>query len=51
MRFSKIERRACEILVAAGRRRATVLDFRSELHDERIYSRTWSCIGYGWYLR
>ena len=40
--LSKLDRRACEILLVAARQRATVSDFRAELHRERIYSRTWS---------
>ena len=46
MSLSKIERRACEILLAAARRKATVSDFREDLHRRefisalgRLYSR------------
>ena len=42
MSLTKIELRACEILLAGARRKATVSDFRYDLHQARIYKRTWS---------
>jgi hypothetical protein len=42
MWLEKIDRRACEILLSAASRKATVAEFRDELQRERIYSKTWS---------
>ena len=41
MSLSKIDRRACEILLSAARRKVTVSTFSYALHQERIYKRTW----------
>jgi hypothetical protein len=41
MWLEKIDRRACEILLSAARRKATVAEFRGDLQREQIYSRTW----------
>jgi hypothetical protein len=41
MNLSAIERRACEILLAAAHRNASVEEFRDDLKRDRIYSRTW----------
>ena len=41
MNLTAIERRACEILLAAVHLGASVNEFRDALQRERIYSRTW----------